>query len=87
MKAKNIILFSILIILSSSCDNRNLMRYYYPTDKDWVKVYKYADPNEENSVEYWKITISKDYNTILTESFDENFVLYTDLSQAKDFEN
>ena len=76
MKTLNITIISILLIITSSCNDRNLMSYYYPTNKDQVKIYKYVDPNAEDSEEYWKVTMDKDQNTIFTESFNESFVLY-----------
>lgn len=74
---KNILLLSLVSIISSCSAQQNFKEYYYPigTNED-VKVYKYVDKNNPEDIEYWKVTTNPKTNRILTESFTTDFRLY-----------
>jgi hypothetical protein len=66
-----------LIMILSSCSSKNLMKYYYPINQESeIKIYKYINPEDKESTEYWKTTTNPIQKTILTESFDSKFNLY-----------
>lgn len=77
MEKINQILTIGLILILSSCSNKNLMKYYYPINqKSEVRIFKYINPSNNDLTEYWKTTTNPTQRTILTESYDSKFQLY-----------
>lgn len=74
---KKITLLTLIIAISSCTAQEYLKEYYYPTGtNEDAKVYKYVDKNNQNNIEYWKVTTKSNDKILLTESFTADFRLY-----------
>lgn len=74
-----------LIVILSSCSNKNLMKYYYPINKEpEVKIYKYIDSKNNKPGVYWKTITDPIQRTILTESYDSEFNLFNTFEEKID---
>lgn len=71
-----------MMLIISSCSNKNLIEYYYPINQQKeVKIYKYVNPLDQALTEYWKTTTNPIRKTILTESYNSKFELYNSFEE------